>query len=56
MEECKFAPCCAVGYIKENIEEAILDGIIPNKYSDAKLFFKANKEDWLKEADEYGYI
>ncbi len=56
MKECNLPPCRAVGYIKENIEEAILEGIIPNEYSDAKLFFKANKKDWLKEAEEQGFM
>lgn len=56
METCKLQPCKAVGFIKENIEEAILDGIIPNEYNDAKLFFKANMKDWLKEAEAKGYM
>lgn len=47
MELCSLEPCKAVGLIKSNIEEAILDGIIPNNYNDAKEYFIRNKDIWL---------
>ncbi|MEI6089462.1 MAG: HD domain-containing protein [bacterium] len=49
MEICNIAPCRAVGVIKHNIEEAILDGFIPNEYEPAKVYFLANKELWMSE-------
>lgn len=49
MEICGLTPSKAVGVIKSNIEEAILDGIIPNTYEDAKNYLLANKEQWLIE-------
>ena len=54
MEICRLKPCRAVGVIKNNIEEAILEGKIHNDYEEAKLFFISNKEAWLAEiSDDY---
>ena len=52
MEICNIVPCRAVGVIKHNIEEAILEGIIPNEYEQAKEHFHANKEIWMSEIKE----
>lgn len=52
MELCNIPPSRMVGYIKEQIEEAILDGIIPNDYVIAKEYFLQNKDRWLVESTE----
>ncbi len=39
-------PCREVGYIKWMIEEAILDGIIPNEEGQARTYMIANLEQW----------
>lgn len=51
MEICKFQPCKAVGIIKTNIEEAILEGIIPNEYDAAKDYFLQNYNEWIQNID-----
>ena len=51
MKICNLKPSRAVGYIKNMIEEAILDGLIPNEYDDALAYFMENKEFWLKDYD-----
>ena len=53
MEICNIMPCRLVGIIKSNIENAILDGIIPNDYDAAKEFFLEHKEQWLSENKDY---
>lgn len=49
MDICKLEPSKTVGLIKSAIEEAILDGIIPNDYNYALDYFLKNKDNWLKE-------
>ncbi|MPN10273.1 hypothetical protein SDC9_157568 [bioreactor metagenome] len=48
MEICNLQPSRMVGIIKANIENAILDGLIPNEYEAAKIYFLENKDEWLK--------
>lgn len=47
MEICNLNPCKTVGTIKKAIEEAILDGIIPNDYDEAKKYLFKIKEEIL---------
>ena len=49
MTICNIPPSKMVGYIKTNIENAILDGIISNDYDEARTYFLAHKEQWLKD-------
>lgn len=56
MEICGISPSRAVGFIKENIEEAILEGEIPNEYEPAKDYFLQNKDTWLLEAVKKGLM
>lgn len=52
MEITGLKPCKAIGVIKENIEEAILEGDIPNEYEPAKDYFLKNYQNWLNEIDD----
>lgn len=47
---CGLQPSRAVGYIKTALEEAILDGLIPNEYEATKQFLLDNKTRLLLEA------
>lgn len=49
MEICNINPSRLVGFIKNEIEEAILEGIIPNDYEEAKKYFIRNKDKWIAE-------
>ena len=48
MEICGLPPGRKVGILKKRIEEAILDGIIPNEYEDAKKFLYQIKDEILR--------
>lgn len=47
MKICKIKPSKLVGQIKNEIEEAILEGIIQNDYDEAMQYFLENKSDWM---------
>ncbi len=48
MKLCKIKPSPVVGMIKKDIEEAILDGIIPNEHDSALEYFYKIKNKYLK--------
>lgn len=50
MAACQLKPGPTVGKIKDAIEEAILDGIIPNEYEPALAYFEKIKDTYLKDA------
>lgn len=52
MELCQLPPSRAVGVIKHALEEAILEGSIPNEYEAAKAYMLEHKEEWLQQAAE----
>ena len=52
MEICNLNPCRTVGTIKKAIEEAILEGVIPNDYQEAKEYLFKIKDDILNSAQD----
>ena len=53
MKVCNLRPGPTVGKIKSEIEDAILDGIIPNEYEDAKKYFDKIKGKYLAETEDW---
>ncbi len=52
MQACQLEPGPIVGVLKEKIEEAILDGIIPNEHDAALTFLLQIKDKVLLENNE----
>jgi putative nucleotidyltransferase with HDIG domain len=53
MELTHLKPGPTVGKIKEAIEEAILEGVIPNEYEQAKEYFFTIKDAYLTQAQDW---
>ena len=53
MELCGLKPGPTIGRIKEALEEAILEGIIPNEYEATKEYFFKIKDEFLASAGEW---
>ena len=49
MRLCDIKPGKVIGIIKYNIEQAILDGKIPNEYEASLEYFQIHKDKWLNE-------
>ena len=56
MKVCNLKPGPTVGRIKEDIEEAILDGKIDNTYESANVYFLEIKDKYLKEAQGWEVV
>ncbi|MCF6276703.1 MAG: CCA tRNA nucleotidyltransferase [Candidatus Magasanikbacteria bacterium] len=53
MELCSLKPGPTVGKIKEAIETAILDGVIPNEHEPAQKYFLSIKDEYLKDVEDW---
>ena len=53
MEMCGLKPGPTVGKMKKAIEDAILDGDIPNEYAAAKGYFEKIKDEYLKDVKDW---
>jgi len=53
MQECGLKPGPTVGKIKKALEEAILEGIIPNDYEATKKYFFKIKDEMLENVEEW---
>ncbi len=53
MKECGLKPGPTVGKIKKALEEAILDGVIPNEYEAVRRFFEEIKDKYVKDAVDW---
>ncbi len=53
MQICGLKPGPTVGRIKTALEDAILDGIIPNNYEATKKYFEKIKDEYLAKADDW---
>ncbi len=53
MEMCGLKPGPTIGRIKEALEEAILEGIIPNEYEASKAYFFTIKDEFLAGAADW---
>ena len=53
MKECDLKPGPTIGKIKKALEEAILDGLIPNEYEATKEYFFKIKDGLLKEVEDW---
>ena len=49
-----FDPSPAIGFLKKKIEDAILDGIIPNDYEAAKAYLLEHLDEWKQEIEARG--